>query len=223
MCRVRAFAICGALEPHQLADFATASSHVRFKPGQTVCEEGAPADWVFSVTSGVIGLHKALPDGRRQTTGFLFAGDFLGLSSRVVNACGGDAATEVEACRFARTRFETYLESYPGLRKRLLGMTIDELSAAHEHMLLLGRKSARERLASFLLRLSDRATARQMPANPLSLPMRRAAIADHLGLTVETVSRAFTGLARSGVIEMMSPGAVRIASMPALRHAAGDN
>ncbi len=221
MCHARLLSICGALDQHDLPGFAALSSHVRFRAGQTVCEEGAPADWVFSITSGVIGLHKALPDGRRQTTGFLFAGDLVGLSSRIVNACGAEAITDVEACRFARPRFEAYLDEHRELAARLLRMTADELSAAHDQMLLLGRKTARERVASFLLQLADRAAARQVQSNPVLLPMKRLAIADYLGLTIETVSRTFTTLARLGVIEMIGVGAVRIVSMSALRDTAG--
>ncbi|MBV9835404.1 MAG: helix-turn-helix domain-containing protein [Alphaproteobacteria bacterium] len=219
-CHARQLSICGALDQYDLPGFATLSSHVRFRAGQTICEEGAPADWVFSVTSGVIGLHKALPDGRRQTTGFLFAGDLVGLSSRIVNACGAEAITDVEACRFARRRFETYMNEHQEVETRLLRMTADELSAAHDQMLLLGRKTARERVASFLLQLADRAARRRVQANPVLLPMKRLAIADYLGLTIETVSRSFTGLARLGVIEMVSVGAVRIVSMADLRDVA---
>lgn len=221
MCQARALSVCAALDDRQLPGFAALSSHVQFKAGQVLCDEGASADWVFSVTGGVVSLHKALPDGRRQTTGFLFPGDFVGLSSRILNACGAEAVTDVEACRFTRPRFEAYMDERPELRARLLRMTADELSVAHDQMLLLGRKTARERVASFLLQLAERAAARHMPANPVLLPMRRVAIADYLGLTIETVSRTFTSLARSGVIEMVHIGAVRIASMSALRHIAG--
>jgi len=220
-CGARQFAVCGALAEADLPGLAALSSHVRFRSGQVVSEEGAPADWVFSVVSGVISLHKALPDGRRQTTGFRFAGDFVGLSSRIVNACGAEAITDVEACRLPRPRFESYMDTHPALRRRLLSMTADELSAAHDQMLLLGRKTARERVASFLLQLADRAVSRRIPASPVVLPMRRQAIADYLGLTIETVSRTFTNLARSGVIEMIDTSTLRIASMFALRHASG--
>lgn len=221
MCHARRFAVCGALAEDKLPEFAALSTHLRFEAGQIVSEEGAPADWVFTVVRGVVGLHKALPDGRRQTTGFLFAGDVIGLASRVVNACAAEAITDVEVCRFARPRFEMYMDNHPELRARLLRMTADELSAAHDQMLLLGRKTARERVASFLLQLADRAVAREMPASPVVLPMRRLEIADYLGLTIETVSRTFTNLARAGVIELVDTGTVRIASMFALRHAAG--
>lgn len=220
VCQARDQAICGVLDQHDLRDFAALSSHVRFSAGQTICDEGAPADWVFSLTSGVIGLHKGLTDGRRQTTGFLFAGDFVGLASRTVNTCGAEAITDVEACRFARPRFEIYLEEHPELRTRLLRMTVDELSSAHAQMLLLGRKTARERVASFLLQLADRAAARRVPANPVQLPMKRAAIADYLGLTIETVSRTLTSLVRLGVIEMASVGVVRILAITTLREIA---
>lgn len=221
MCHARRFAVCGALAEDKLPQFADLSVHLRFAAGQTVSEEGAPADWVFTVVSGVIGLHKALPDGRRQTTGFLFAGDVIGLPSRVVNACAAEAITDVEVCRFSRPRFEMYMDDNPELRARLLRMTADELSAAHDQMLLLGRKTARERVASFLLQLAERAASRQLPTSPVVLPMRRLAIADYLGLTIETVSRTFTNLARAGVIEMVDVSTVRIVSMFALRHAAG--
>lgn len=221
MCHTRRLAVCGALTDTDLPDFVALSNQVRFKAGQVISEEAAPADWVYSITSGVISLHKALPDGRRQTTGFLFAGDFVGLSSRTVNACGAEAISDVEACRFSRARFESFMNTHPELRLRVLHMTTDELSAAHDQMLLLGRKTARERVASFLLQLAERAAVHREAANTVVLPMRRLAIADYLGLTIETVSRTFTNLSRSGVIEMEDPSTVRIVSTFALRHAAG--
>lgn len=200
--------------------FAAQGSLVRFAAGQTLCEEGAPSQWVFSITAGVASLHKALPDGRRQTIGFLFPGDLLGLTPGSAHECGAEAIADVEACRFARPRFMAALDEYPALRPRLLHMTATELAAAQDHMLLLGRKTAGERVASFLLQLSQRAASHDLPDNPVLLPMRRTVIADYLGLTVETVSRTFTHLARAGVIETLNKSTIRIVSANALRHAA---
>ena len=134
-----------------------------------------------------------MADGRRQVVGFLVPGDFLGLAFGRTYVYTAEAITAVAACRFQRSRFMELLEELPALEREILGRTSNELAAAQQQMLLLGRKTARERLASFLADLAERSDA---DGGPLELPMGRADIADHLGLTIETVSRTFTGLRR---------------------------
>jgi CRP/FNR family transcriptional regulator len=149
----------------------------------------------------MLGLYKLLADGRRQVVGFLVPGDFLGLAFGRTYVHTAEAITPVAACRFPRARFMGLLEEFPALERDILSRTSNELAAAQRQMLLLGRKTARERLASFLVDLAERSDA---DGGPLELPMGRADIADHLGLTIETVSRTFTGLRREGVIDLPS-------------------
>lgn len=149
-------------------------------------------------------LYRLLPDGRRQITGILFKGDFLGLGGRAMAAFTAEALTPLSACRFRRTDFERLLEELPALEHRLVAMAGDELMAAQEQIVLLGRKTAKERNASFLVRLATRMEQRGEPKGVVHLPMTRLDIADYLGLTIETVSRSFTYLKTARLIRHQS-------------------
>ena len=123
-------------------------------------------------------------------------------------------------CRFPRRRLEALLVEIPHLEQRLLAMASHELAAAQDQMVLLGRKSARERVVSFILMLSDSATRHGRPNDPVFLPMSRSEIADYLGLATETVSRTFTLLKKQGLIELLDEKRVRLSRMSALREIA---
>jgi CRP/FNR family transcriptional regulator len=148
-------------------------------------------------------LSKLLPDGRRQITGFLLPGDYLGLAFAERYICSAEAVTPVRLCRFPRSAFLALLDQFPALEKALLGRAATELAAAQKQMLLLGRKTARERVASFLLQLAEREGADDGMA--MDLPMTRTDIADYLGLTIETVSRTLTNLRKTGLIALPDP------------------
>jgi CRP/FNR family transcriptional regulator len=193
---------------------------VSFEPGRILVNERDPAAHVFNITAGVVKLYKLLVDGRRQIVGFLFAGDLLGLSFGGEYAYSAEAVTPVTACRFARPRLNDLLRQFPAMSERLLGIAVNELGAAQEQMLLLGRKTARERVASFLLSLSRRAARAGLRDDPVSLPMTRADIGDYLGLTIETVSRTLSQLKRDGIVSLPSPSTVRLADREALEEAA---
>jgi CRP/FNR family transcriptional regulator len=123
-------------------------------------------------------------------------------------------------CRFPRRRLEALLVEIPHLEQRLLAMASHELAAAQDQMVLLGRKSARERVVSFILMLSGSAIRHGRPSDPVSLPMSRSEIADYLGLTTETVSRTFTSLKKQGLIELLDEKRVRLCWMSALQEIA---
>ena len=199
-CKVREFVFCGALDDVELAALSSIKSVMEFEPNALLFQEGDSADYVFNVTSGVVRVYKLLADGRRQITGFLFPGDFLGISHNDEYAYSAEAVTHTSICRFQRKKLEALLIKYPKLEHRLLGIASHELAATQEQMVLLGRKSAREKVASFLVMMSDRATRFGLPASPISLPMGRADIGDYLGLTLETVSRTISRLKREGII-----------------------
>jgi CRP/FNR family transcriptional regulator len=207
-CTVRHLTLCATLEERELAEMAAIVTSLELDPGDPLFDEGEPAKHVFNVTAGAVKIYKLLADGRRQMTGFLFAGDFLGLANEETYAYSAEAITHTTMCRFPRRKLERLLEMYPKMEHRLLGMASHELAVAQEQMLLLGRKTAREKIVSFLLMLSRRAVQRGQNGDPVSVPMSRNDIGDFLGLTTETVSRTFTQLKQGGSINLLQGGKV---------------
>ncbi len=155
-------------------------------------------------------ISRTLPDGRRQIFGFLLAGDFAGLEAGAVYGFDAEALTDVRACRFERPAFEAFIRDNVDVALRLVHVASNERSQAARHEMLLGRKTALERIATFLADLRERSGERHLRTHPLSLPMTRAEIADYTGLTIETVSRVFGRLRDDKVVEMVGTGAVRI-------------
>jgi CRP/FNR family transcriptional regulator len=217
MCEARAFSICEALEDHQLQELARTASIVEMPAGRGFVAEGERRTHVFNVTAGAVKLSKLLPDGRTQIVGFLFMGDFIGFDGQEDAGFTAEALTPVRLCRFPRGRFTELLEKYPALERKLLGLASHEIAAAREQMMLLGRKTARERVASFLLGLSRAAERIGLPPNTLHLPMSRAEIADYLGLTTETVSRVFTVLRKEGQISLKGTSNVTLVDPAGLK------
>lgn len=219
VCDVRHLTFCAALKEEEVGSLADIASRRRVGQNEMLFQEGDPARDVFNLISGTLKLYKLLPDGRRQITGFLFAGDFLGLASRQGYSYAAEAVTDCLLCRFPREKLETLFRSFPGIERRLFGFANDELAAAQDQMLLLGRKTASEKIASFLLKLSEKG-AHQAAAAELPLAMSRADIADYLGLTIETVSRTMTRLKANGLIGLPGPRSVVIKNLGALRQLA---
>lgn len=184
--------------------------------GELLFSQGDKAETVFEVLSGMVRLYRLLPDGRRQVTGFLTAGQLLGLAPEGTCVFTADTITEVSFCRYKRDAFERLIDEVPGFARRLLAVTSHELHAAQDQMVLLGRKSASEKVASFLLMLP----ARQ---NDIDVPMTRGDIADYLGLTVETVSRTLTRLRQDGLIALPVPTRIQVLDRKGLENlASGD-
>lgn len=227
-CAIRHHAICGALQNDELLRLNQIARNRSFAPGQTVMSDDDRAEFLANVISGVVKLAKTLPDGRQQIVGLLFAPDFVGRAYSQKNPYFAEAATAVELCCFPRDRFETLLKEFPGLEHRLFERTLNELDSAREWMVLLGRKTANEKVASFLYLLAKRAMMTDRPdqAAPstsvlFELPLSRADIADYLGLTIETVSRQITKLRTHGQIELVNTQHISVPNIHALSHAAG--
>lgn len=225
-CEIREFTFCSVLEDEELNHLQAIVRQVRIIPRQLLFQEGDDADNVYNILSGVLKLYKLLPDGRRQITGFVYAGDFLGIASAGIHSFSAEAVSEVSLCRFPRRKLYSLFDRYPALQTRLLGIATDELTAAQDQMLLLGRKSASEKLASFLLSLAKRMAPRGAEdddavfANAVPVPMNRGDIADYLGLTVETVSRTLSRLKKSGHIAITDPHHITIAQPEELQNIA---
>ncbi len=189
---------------------------VAIPPHRLIFVETDPARNVFNLTEGVVKIYKMMVDGRRQITGFLFPGDFLGLVHNESYAYTAETVTETKLCQFPRGQLEALLDELPSLEQRLLGMASHELAAAQDQMILLGRKSARERVASFLLMLSKAAERQGQQSNPILIPMPRTDIADYLGLTTETVSRTLTQFNGEHLIHLMNDKHVQLVDPTAL-------
>ena len=216
-CEARAFSVCSSLGVDDLAGLDAIAEHVTLRAGDSLVREGEPAGHLFNITSGSVRVYKLLPDGRRQITGFLFAGDFVGLATGQDYAFSAEAIEAATLCRFRKSDYRALIRQRPTLEAALLDRATHELAAAQNQMLLLGRKTARERIASFLLDLPERDPIRPPVADQVHLPMTRAEIADYLGLTIETVSRELTRMKTSGLIRMLSLNDFRIEQPDRLR------
>ena len=202
-CEARSASVCNAIPEPNIARLAALAQVIELPAGQSFIEEGEPADCFFNITAGTAKLYKLLPDGRRQITGFVGVGHFLGLAVSDTYAFSAEAIEPVRFCRFSRTKLRHLLDDFPLMEKRLLEVAANELVAAQEQMLLLGRKTARERLASFLLAQSRQGTPCGHARPRFKLPMTRADISDYLGLTIETVSRSLSRLRNAGMIDVL--------------------
>ena len=197
-CAIRHRAVCGALSGDELDGLSKIARARNVSAGQTILSDEERSDFFANIVSGVVKLSKTMADGREQIVGLQFAPDFLGRAYGAETPYFAEAATEVELCCFPRDRFEGLLHQHPGLEHRLFENTLEELDAAREWMLLLGRKTAEEKVASFLLLIANRVPnigcqhSEDLNFVQFELPLTRADIADYLGLTIETVSRQFT-------------------------------
>lgn len=178
--------------------------------------ESEPAIAVYRVIDGVLKAYKLLRNGRCQVTGFLFPGDFAGVEHSSGYAYNVDAVTPSTVERYRSRDFQRLIEREGRVRDRLLGAVVHELCVAQDKMLLLANRNAEQRFAAFLLMLSERAVARGEPGNPVYVPMTCTDIADHLGLTTETISRMYTRLRKRGVISRRTNGEVQILDREAL-------
>jgi CRP-like cAMP-binding protein len=193
-------------------------SVVSLRSGRELYAEGDSATYWYRVTSGVVRTCKLLPDGRRQIDDFLFPGDVFGLEASDEHKVGAEAVTNAAVVSYSRNRLDIMAEDDARLSARLLQLTLKQLGKAHGRLLLLGRKTAEEKLATFLLEMLGRSDDR----DALDLPMSRTDIADYLGLTIETVSRTFSLFRRDRLVELPNAHRVVILDRHALEELTGD-
>ena len=196
-------------EPHttggpdrRIAQFAPGAAFacftMRFSRNEEIFAEEEEADFVYQVISGAVRDVRILSDGRRQIGAFHLPGDVFGLECGDLHRYSAEAVVDSEVALVRRSVLEKAAEADGGAARRLWAITSGDLQRLQDHMLLLGRKSAVERVASFLMAMAERGRA----GEPIDLPMARADIADYLGLTIETVSRTLTQLERDRAISM---------------------
>jgi CRP/FNR family nitrogen fixation transcriptional regulator len=175
-------------------------TRMRFDRNAEIFGEDEPAEYIYRVVSGAVRTMRFSSDGRRQILAFHLPGDTFGVETGDDHTCSAEAVNAAEVIVVRRSLLEKAAEEDTHAARRWLELTSRDLRSAQDHALILGRKGAGERVAAFLLRFADRF----MRGHDLDLPMSRADIADYLGLTIETVSRAFTEMERVHAIDLPS-------------------
>ncbi len=226
-CPIRHRAVCARCETDELDRLEEMKYYRSFEAGQTVMWSGDKMDFVGSVVSGIASLTQTMEDGRTQMVGLLLPSDFVGRPGREGAAYDVVATTDVVMCCFRKKPFEELMTETPHIAHRLLEMTLDELDAAREWMLVLRRKTAREKIASLLSIIARRDVTLNMETGNsevvFDLPLTREAMADYLGLTLETVSRQISALKKDKVILLEGKRHITVPDMDRLLEEAGDD
>lgn len=194
-------AICGHLEGASLTRLSRVTRTQIVKRGQSILWQAEEAPAVGVVQSGMLKLTMSLEDGREQTVGLAMSGDFVGRPMAAMSAHTVTAVTDAAICVVSRPVFEALEHELPDIEHALVKQSFDELDRARTWLLLLGRKSSKERVATFL---KDLAEKHRGQAGAIPLPLTRQEMAELLGLTIETVSRNLSALKRAGIITLTS-------------------
>jgi CRP/FNR family transcriptional regulator len=223
-CEARHNGMCGVLNADELVAFARHTRVVRHSAGDELLAEGGEIAAYGNLMRGVVKLIKTLADGRRQIVGLQFAPDFVGRLYADESAVTAEAASDVELCRIPKAALERLAADNPMLERRLLRQALRDVDEAREWMVALGRKTASEKVASFISHIArhlDPAIEPRYGAVSFELPLTRTEIADFLGLTIGTVSRELSKLKRDKVIGISSHRRIDILDNPRLRERAG--
>lgn len=225
-CAVRSRSICASLQDDARRLLGRDGRIVSIPRGHTLVWEGEDSAVVANVIEGALKLSTSTSDGREQIVGVAYPSDFIGRPFGNRSPHSVTALVDSRCCLFPRAAFDRFAHEHPELEHRLLATVLDELDRARRWMLLLGRKSAAERVASFLLELSERlgdsGCTPPAPLDRFDLPLDRQQIADILGLTIETVSRQLSALRSAGILELPARRTVHILDRDGLTARAGN-
>ena len=226
-CPIKHQAVCARCEPDELVRLEEIKYYRSYEAGQPVIWAGDHMEFVASVVTGIASLSQTMEDGRTQMVGLLLPSDFIGRPGRESTPFDVVAVSDLTICCFRKKPFEELMTTTPHIGARLLEMTLDELDSAREWMLVLGRKTAREKIASLLAIIArrDAALKKNAPRDGMQfdLPLTREAMADYLGLTLETVSRQISALKKAGIISLEGKRKVIIPDLEALFAETGDD
>jgi CRP/FNR family transcriptional regulator len=220
-CEARHGGMCGAMTPQQLVELSKYTTRKRVNAGSEVYGQGENVSSYANILKGVIKLSKMLNDGRQQIVGLQFAPDFMGRPFSRESSLSAEAATETEICSIPKAVLDRMVAGSPELEHKLHQQALVELDEARDWMLTLGRKTAQEKVASFLYMIALHYDPENIDKTTFDLPLSRADIADFLGLTIETVSRQMTKLRADGAIHIENNRHVQIPDMDRLAMIAG--
>lgn len=222
-CEARHRGVCGALDEAQLVHLSKHTHKSSHRPEDELFAAERPSTHYSNVLRGVVKLTKLMADGRQQIVGLQFSPDFLGRPFEKTNNVDAQAADDVELCSFPKNVLDDLVKRSPDLEHRLFEQTLRELDESRDMMLTLGRKTASEKVATLLYLLAMHSDPEQETpadgATEFDLALKRADIADYLGLTIETVSRQMTKLRKAGIIEIENNRRIRVPSMERLQDA----
>ncbi|WP_113340260.1 Crp/Fnr family transcriptional regulator [Rhizobium cremeum] len=222
-CEARHGGVCAALSTAQLSELNKHSTRRKIEAGEEVIGQGERVSSYSNILNGVVKLSKMMADGRQQIVGLQFAPDFLGRPFLGESTITAEAATDTEICTFPRPLIDRMVGEAPDLERKLHVQSLKELDEARDWMLTLGRKTAQEKVASFLYLIATHIDPESGNASTFDLPLSRADIADFLGLTIETVSRQMTKLRKDGIIVIENNRHVVVPDLNRLRYAAGND
>lgn len=221
-CEARHQGICGAMTSEQLSSISRHTRRVRREPGQEIMADAMPIGSYANVLKGVVKLTKVLEDGRQQVVGLQFAPDLLGRPFASESRVTAETASDVELCLIPKPALEALMREGGAIEHRIMMQALRELDEARDWMVTLGRKTASEKVASFLYLIATHIDPTEADAlATFDLPLSRADIADFLGLTIETVSRQMTKLKADKVIEIANYRHVTITDLTQLRMRCG--
>ena len=220
-CEARHRGVCGALTTEQLTEFSRHTSRKVINPGGELHGQGEPVRSYANILKGVVKLTKMMPDGRQQIVGLQFAPDFIGRPFSTESALSAEAATDLEVCALPKAALDRLVNNSPDFGRRLHDQALSELDEARDWMLTLGRKTAREKVASFLYLIATHIDPDNSEVMHFELPLTRQDIGDFLGLTIETVSRQMTKLRQEKVIHVENNRTITIQDLDRLADVAG--
>ena len=195
-CPIRDVALCRALPTSALAELSRMAWRRHVRAGSPIFSNGAEGGIVANIVSGAVRLSRSLGDGRTQIVGLQFPPEFIGRPFAENGTIVAEAATDVELCCFSKPQFEGLLRAHRGMQELLIQRMLQDLDHAREWMLLLGRKTALERVATLLLLCAEKMRGSDCGEESVA----RTEMAEYLGLTLETVSRRLKTLAQAGII-----------------------
>lgn len=221
-CSIRAINFCSAVPDHDLGVLARHRHQVQFRRRETIVREGEQAISFFNITAGIVKLSRSSSDGRTQIVGFRFPGEIFAIAGASRYDATAEAITEVDTCRYSHADLKRLTRYFPQLQEKLLQMSYRQQVASDDHIFLLGRKTAREKIATFLLRYSrETCQSNGNKSRHINLPMTRTEVADFLGLTTETVSRVLASLARENIITVGVSRSVSLIDIDSLARISG--
>ncbi|ANH08818.1 transcriptional regulator [Shinella sp. SUS2] len=220
-CGARLGGVCGALTPEQLTEFSRQTSRKVVQPGGELHGQGEPVHSYANILKGVVKLTKIMPDGRQQIVGLQFAPDFIGRPFSIESEFSAEAATNIEVCALPKAALEQFVNNISNFGHRLHKQALNELDDARDWMLTLGRKTAREKVATLLHLIATHIAPDKSEVLHFELPLTRQDIGDFLGLTIETVSRQMTKLRQEKVIHVENNRTITVHDFGRLADIAG--
>ncbi len=202
-CSVRMIAFCGVMEHQELNKLEVLSRDKFLEKNEHAFFQGDKVTNYYNIRKGSLKIYKLSKDGRKQIIGFLFPGDFMGMSHEDSFSYSAESLEKTMLCKFNKVALESFFIKFPEVENKILNLVNYELSAAQDQIFLLGKCSAKERLLQFFHNISKQREKLGWVENPIHLPMPRSDIANFLGLTIETISRSLSELKSNNIIKMV--------------------